>query len=54
MERRTYTIKEGITMLPSAKELFDSLEKSSKDYNIAKIREAYDFAYLAHESQLIR
>jgi len=38
-------------MLPSAKELFDALENKGRNYNMEKIREAYDFAFAAHESQ---
>lgn len=38
-------------MLPSAKELFDALENKGRAYNMEKIREAYAFAFSAHESQ---
>ena len=39
-------------MLPSAIDLFDALEKNSRNYDLEKIHEAYDFAYKAHESQV--
>ncbi len=40
-----------IDFLPSAKELFDAIEDSTREYNLRRIHEAYDFAYHAHENQ---
>ena len=44
-------MNDNFPLIPSAKELFDALKNSSRDYNIERIRQAYEFAYIAHENQ---
>jgi GTP pyrophosphokinase len=44
-------MSEETELLPSASALFTALESSSRDYNLKRIHEAYDFAYKAHEHQ---